>query len=206
MTNRRWASAAAGAAALALGFGLAGCSSTEGGDSLSQQWQEGGDKGYVAGDGSSVSLPPSERGDAVEFSGETEFGDEFSSADTIGTVTVVNFWYAGCAPCRAEAPDLVEAYDEFSSQGVTFVGVNTRDQAAQAKQFAEQFEIEYPSILDNPGGREVQRAFAGQIPLNAVPTTLVLDTEGRVAHRVVGQIAGASQLRTLISETLAESA
>jgi peroxiredoxin len=99
----------------------------------------------------------------------------------------------------------VEAYDEFLPQGVKFVGVNTRDQVAQAQQFSERFEIEYPSIMDNAGGRAVQRAFAGQVPLNAVPTTLVLDAEGRVAHRVLGQLAGTSQLRTLIGETLAET-
>ena len=86
-----------------------------------------------------------------------------------------------------------------------FVGVNTRDQVAQAEPFAKQFGIDYPSIMDNEGGREVQRAFAGQVPLNAVPTTLVLDREGRVAHRVIGQLAGESQLRTLIQETLDES-
>lgn len=204
MTTRRSRAALLSAAALALGVGLAGCSTADG-DTLSKQWQEGGDKGYIAGDGTSISLPASERGDAVAFAGETDFGDTLSSEDTLGSVTVVNFWYAGCAPCRAEAPDLVEAYDEFSDQGVLFFGVNTRDQVAQAKQFAAEYGIEYPSIMDNPGGRTVQRAFAGQIPLNAVPTTLVLDTEGRVAHRVVGQIAGASQLRTLIAETLAES-
>lgn len=193
------------ALAAALTVGIAGCSTTEA-DSLSKQWQEGGDKGYVAGDGSSRSIPASERKVAVEYSGETEHGDSFASADTLGSITVVNFWYAGCAPCRAEAPDLKAAYDEFSPQGVKFLGVNTRDQAAQAIQFSERFKIEYPSILDNPGGRSVQRAFAGQIPLNATPTTLILDTEGRVAHTVVGQLAGESQLRTLINETLQEQA
>ena len=55
-------------------------------------------------------------------------------------------------------------------------------------------------------GCAVQAAFAGQIPLNAVPTTLVLDAEGRVAHRIVGQIASESHLTTLIKETLAEQA
>ena len=192
------------AAALGLGAGLAGCSTSDA-DNLSKQWQDGGDKGYVAGDGSSISLPPSKRGEPVVFEGTTEYGDAFGSADTLGSVTVVNFWYAGCAPCRAEAPDLAAAYAEFEDQGVQFVGVNTRDQAAQAVQFAVQFGIAYPSIMDNPGGRSVQRAFAGQIPLNAVPTTLILDAEGRVAHRVVGQLAGVSQLRTLITETLEES-
>jgi len=192
---------AAAAAAIAVSLSLAACS---GGDSLSNQWREGGDKGYVSGDGSSLSIPPADRTDPVEFSGETEDGGTFGSDDTRGRVTVVNFWYAGCAPCRAEAPDLVEAYDEFSSRGVAFLGVNTRDQVAQAAQFSEQFSIEYPSIMDSAGGRAVQRAFAGQVPLNAVPTTLVLDPEGRVAHRVLGQLAGASQLRTLITETLEE--
>lgn len=198
-------SAVAVVAAAALAFGLAACSTGEG-DNLSKQWQGGGDKGYVSGDGTSTSLPPSERGEPVEFEGETENGGTLGSADTLGNVTVVNFWYAGCAPCRIEAPDFVEAYEEFSPEGVQFVGVNTRDQAAQAIQFNEEFGIEYSSVMDSPGGRTVQRAFAGQIPLNAVPTTLILDTEGRVAHRIVGMIAGASQLRTLINETLDESA
>ena len=182
---------------------LSGCSG-EGSD-LSKQWEQGSGKNYVEGDGTSISIPPGDRTDPVQYSGETETGEQFGSADTVGSVTVVNFWYAGCAPCRAEAADLVEAYEEFSPDGVQFVGVNTRDQVAQAQQFSEEFGVEYPSIMDVAGDREVQRAFAGQVPLNAVPTTLVLDAEGRVAHRVLGQLAGASQLRTLIRETLDES-
>ncbi|MBL3687949.1 TlpA family protein disulfide reductase [Leucobacter zeae] len=201
MNRRRiWAAAAL---PLAAALALTGCSG-EGSD-LSKQWEQGSDKGYIEGDGTSISIPPGDRTEPVEYSGETETGEQFGSADTSGSVTVVNFWYAGCAPCRAEAPDLVAAYDEFSSQGVQFVGVNTRDQVAQAQQFSEEFGVEYPSIMDVAGGREVQRAFAGQVPLNAVPTTLVLDAEGRVAHRVIGQLAAESQLRTLIRETLDES-
>lgn len=190
------------ALSLGLTLGATGCSGA--GDDLSKQWQEGSDKGYVAGDGSTLSIAPAERTGAVEFSGVTEHGEPFGSADTLGRVTVVNFWYAGCAPCRAEAPQLAAVATEFAGQDVAFVGVNTRDQSAQAQQFAEQFKVPYPSIMDSEGGRSVQRAFAGQIPLNAVPTTLVLDREGRVAHRVLGQLASESQLRTLITETLAE--
>ncbi len=182
---------------------LLGCSGE--GSGLSQQWQESGDKGYIEGDGSTTTFPVADRGEPIVFEGVTEHGETFGSDDTAGAVTVVNFWYAGCAPCRAEAPDLVEVYEEFKADGVEFVGVNTRDQRAQAVQFAEEFGVEYPSIMDTEGGREAQRAFAGQVPLNAVPTTLVLDAEGRVAHRVVGQLAAASQLRTLVKETLAES-
>lgn len=190
------------AAALLLVLPLAACSGADG--DLASQWNAGGDKGYIEGDGATTSIPQGERTEPVAFEGVTEQGEMFGSADTVGSVTVVNFWYAGCAPCRAEAPALVAAFDEFSPKGVQFVGVNTRDQVAQAAQFSEQFGIVYPSIMDNAGDRAVQRAFAGQIPLNAVPTTLVLDAEGRVAHRVVGELAGESHLATLVEETLAE--
>ncbi len=192
-----------GAVALGLAAALT-LSACSGGNDLSKQWEESNDKGYISGDGTSASFPPADRTDPVQFEGEVESGDTVSSEDYLGKVTVVNFWYAGCPPCRAEAPDLVAAYDEFSGEDVAFVGVNTRDQVAQAEQFAKEFGIEYPSIMDVAGGRAVQRAFAGEVPLNAVPTTLVLDREGRVAHRVLGQLLGESQLPTLISETLAE--
>lgn len=195
-------SAALIALPLAGALALTGCSSD--GESLSQQWDAGADQGYVSGDGTSLSIAPSERTEPVIYEGETEGGERYGSADTLGHVTVVNFWYAGCAPCRAEAPDLVAAYDEFEPQGVKFVGVNTRDQVAQAQQFSLEFGIEYPSLMDVAEGRAVQRAFAGQVPLNAVPTTLVLDTEGRVAHRVLGQLINEKQLATFINETLAE--
>ena len=186
---------------LAAAVALTGCS---GNDTLPEQWKEGSGKGYISGDGSSVSIPPEKREKPVEYSGTTEDGSTFGSKQTLGSVTVINFWYAGCAPCRAEAKDLVAADKEFGPKGVKFVGVNTRDQVAQAEQFAEEFGVKYPSIMDMAGDRGVQRAFAGSIPLNAVPTTLVLDAQGRIAHRVLGQLADEGQLRTLLNETLAE--
>lgn len=189
-------------AVLGAGLLLSACSSN---DTLAQQWNSGSDKGYIAGDGSTTSIAPEARTQAIEFSGTDEHGGKISSADYAGAVTVVNFWYAGCPPCRAEAPDLQETAEEFVPKGVKFLGVNTRDQEAQAIQFAKEFEITYPSIMDAKDNRSTQRAFAGEVPLNAVPTTLVLDTEGRVAHRILGQLAGASQLGTLIKETQAET-
>lgn len=188
-------------AALALVLPLAACSSDTG---PAGSFNDGSNKGFVSGNGAATTIPPSERTAPVEFSGASDQGGTFGSDDTLGSVTVVNFWYAGCAPCRTEAPDLVAAYDEFTPKGVKFVGVNTRDQLAQAQQFAEEFKIPYPSIMDNQNDRAVQRAFAGQVPLNAVPTTVVLDKQGRVAHRVVGQLPAESSLRSLIDETLAE--
>ena len=186
----------AGAAVLALG--LSGCSS----DPLAEQYREGSNKNYIAGDGSITEITLDNRGDVITFSGTTESGETVSSADYLGNVLVVNFWYAGCAPCRAEAPDLELVYNEMSPQGVNFLGVNVRDQAATIDSFNKRFGITYQSIIDQDG--QAQLAFAAQVPPNAVPTTLVLDAQGRVAARILGQLQDPSILLTLINDVAAE--
>lgn len=188
---------AAGVAALALT--LAGCSS----DPLAEQYREGSNKNYIAGDGSVTEIALENRGDVITFSGTTETGETVDSAEYLGNVLVVNFWYAGCAPCRAEAPDLEKVYQETSPSGVNFLGVNVRDQAPTIDSFNERFGITYPSIIDQDG--KAQLSFAAQVPPNAVPTTLVLDAQGRVAARILGQLKDPSILKTLIADTAAES-
>lgn len=188
---------AAGLVALALV--LAGCSS----DPLADQYREGSGKGFIAGDGSITEIAASARGDVIDFTGIGENGEALASADYAGQVLVVNFWYASCAPCRAEAPDLQRLNAQFEDNGASFLGVNVRDQAANAIAFSETYGITYPSVLDvNDGG--MQLAFSGSIPPNAVPTTLVLDKEGRVAARILGQVTSPSILETLIRDTIAE--
>ena len=182
-----------------VALALSGCTS---GDSLADQYRAGSGKGYIAGDGSVTEIPAEERGDAVEFAGTLEDGSQVTSADYAGEVLVVNFWYAACAPCRAEAPDLKEISDQFADEGATFLGVNVRDQAATAIAFNESFQISYESVMDVDGG--MQLAFSGSIPPNAVPTTLVLDSSGRVAARILGQVNSPSILKTLIEDTIAE--
>jgi thiol-disulfide isomerase/thioredoxin len=186
-----------GAAVLALS--LTGCSS----DPLAEQYREGSNKNYIAGDGSLTEIAQENRGESIIFSGTTEIGETVSSADYLGNVLVVNFWYAGCAPCRAEAPDLEQVYKESSPEGVNFLGVNVRDQAATAISFNERFGITFPSIIDQDG--QAQLSFASEVPPNAVPTTLVLDAQGRVAARILGQITDPSILSTLIRDTAAEA-
>ncbi|MET0885660.1 MAG: TlpA disulfide reductase family protein [Mycetocola sp.] len=178
---------------------LAGCSS----DPLAEQYKEGSNKGYIAGDGSVTEIPEAERGEAISFSGTTEGGEEISSTDFAGDVLVVNFWYAACAPCRAEAPDLQELSAEFDGNGAQFVGVNVYDQPDTALSFNESYGITYPSIMDVQDGA-VKLAFTGTVPPKAVPTTIVLDKEGRVSARILGQLKEASILGTLISDAIEE--
>ncbi|KAA9158147.1 TlpA family protein disulfide reductase, partial [Microbacterium lushaniae] len=146
-----------------------------------------------------------DRGEPVEFAGVTETGDEVSDADYAGQVLVVNFWYAACGPCIVEAPRLEEAYESFDGQDVAFLGVNTYDQAATAASFARDNGVSYPSVIDVNGGA-VKLAFAEHAPLTATPVTLVLDTEGRVAARIIGELPEASILQAIVRDVLAESA
>ena len=187
----------AGVAALSLT--LTGCSS----DPLAEQYREGSNKNYIAGDGSITEINLENRGDVISFTGTTETGETVNSADYLGNVLVVNFWYAGCAPCRAEAPDLEQVYQETSSSGVNFLGVNVRDQAPTIDTFNSRFGITYPSVIDQDG--QMQLAFASQVPPNAVPTTLILDAQGRVAARILGQLKDPSILKTLVTDIAKES-
>ena len=191
-----------GAAALALAVTLAAC--TGGGDTLADEYREGSGKGYIAGDYDVVEIPAAERGEPVEFAGVTELGDPVSNKDSAGEVLVVNFWYAACGPCRVEAPLLENVWQEYQGQDVSFVGVNTYDQADTALAFADNYGVTYPSVIDI-NDKNVGLAFADATPIQATPTTLVLDREGRVAARIIGQLESESILSTLVRDLLAES-
>lgn len=187
------------ALAAVLAVGLSACAP----DAVSDSFLSGDNTGYVAADGAIQEIPPAEREDPVVYGGVTENGDEFRSSDIEGKVTVVNFWYAGCAPCRLEAEDLESVWQEHGGDDVAFVGINTRDQADTAKAFADEFGVTYPSLIDVDTA-EAKLAFAASIPIQATPTTLVLDKQGRVAARIIGPIDGTSILSTLVKDALAE--
>lgn len=175
---------------------MAGCASTDELPSTS------GSGGTTSVDGRIVEIPAEDRGDAVAFAGVDEAGNPVSSEDFAGQVYVVNFWFAACAPCRVEAPMLEEVWQTYKPEGVGFIGVNIYDQPATALTFANDYGITYPSIIDIIDGR-TKLAFAAVTPIQATPTTLVMDREGRVAARVIGQLPAASILSTLVADELA---
>ena len=168
-------------------------------DPLAQQADAGDGKNYIAGAGSVTEYDPSDRGEPVEIDGTLFDGTEVSSDEWDGQVTVLNFWYASCAPCREEAPDLVSLSDEYAPQGAAFYGVNIRDEKATAEAFERSFGIPYESFDDKDGG--VLLDMTQYVPPTAVPTTIVLDREGRVAGRILG-LADRSTLKALIEDAL----
>jgi len=185
---------------LALAGGLAACAN----DPLAEQYRAGDNKGYIAGDFRVQEIPADLRTDPVEFEGTLETGDRVSSDDFAGKVLVVNFWYAACGPCRAEAGDLEKAHTTFEGDDVAFLGINTSDSPEAAAAFAETWGVTYPSVIAADDGA-VKLAFADKTPIQATPTTLVLDRQGRVAARVIGQLPDASILTALVRTALEES-
>jgi peroxiredoxin len=171
-----------------------GCSSSE---------DELGDSGgsYVSGDGTVSEFAIDDRGEPIEFTGETDTDATVTAEQYRGQVLVVNFWYAACPPCRVEAPWLEELSQQFADDGVQFLGVNIRDGKATAQTFATSFGITYPSVIDTDGA--VTLAFTGLASPTAVPTTIVLDRQGRPAARIVGLI-DKSVLESLIEAALEE--
>jgi thiol-disulfide isomerase/thioredoxin len=179
-----------------IGFGLmatllAGCAS----DPLADQFRAGDNKNYIAGDGTVTEFALGSRPGFEAFAGTTESGQVLDSSAFEGNVIVMNWWYSACAPCRAEASDLAMLSVEFEDS-VQFVGVNVRDTAETALAFDRNFGIEYPSLIDAQSG-QVSLAFTGVVSPQAVPTTIVIDRDGKVASRILGRIE-ASILRTLI--------
>lgn len=170
---------------------VSGCAS----DPLADQFRAGDNKNYIAGDGTVTEFAVENRPSFAPFSGVTESGQMLSSSAFQGKVVVINWWYAACAPCRAEATDLAGLSREFAGEA-EFVGVNVRDTAETALAFDRTFGIEYPSLMDTQTG-EVSLAFTGVVSPQAVPTTLVIDKKGKVASRILGRI-DPSILRTLI--------
>jgi thiol-disulfide isomerase/thioredoxin len=174
---------------------VAGC--TAGADDV----ESGGGQGFVSGDGSAQVISPEDRVDLGEVSGTTLEGEPLSLDDFAGDVIVMNVWGSWCAPCRAEAPALQQVSADTRNQGVQFVGINTRDQEAAAIAFEKNFGITYPSLADKTG--ELQLAFRESLPANSIPSTLVIDRDGRVAARVLGATTY-SQLTDLVDQVASE--
>ncbi|MEX2459350.1 MAG: TlpA disulfide reductase family protein [Actinomycetota bacterium] len=121
---------------------------------------------------------------APEFRQEGLDGSMIDSRDFRGKVLVVNFWASWCSPCRQEAPHLQAAWERYRDRGVAVLGVNYRDDVYAARAYEDEFEITFPSIHDPAG------TIAFKFGLLGVPTTYVIDRDGRLVYEFVGRIDG----------------
>jgi len=165
---------------------LTGCSN--GGASKAQE-------SFIAGSGAVTKLKAGSRLDAPAISGMTLNGNTFTF--TKGKVAVINVWASWCSPCRAEEPTLSALSRKYSD--VQFIGILTRDNPVNAEAFARKRGTPYPTLIDD----SILIGFRKSLPANAIPTTVVIDRQGRVAARISGGVTVAS-LSQLIEEVSAE--
>ena len=142
-----------------------------------------------------------ERAPMPELSGRDLDGARLATSDFTGQVLVLNVWGSWCSPCREEAPALAQLARATAAEPVRFIGLDTRDNVGSAQAFVRGFEIPYPSFDDRDG--EVLRELTGIVPVNAVPSTVFVDSRGQVAARVIGPVDAAT-LEGIIDDLLAE--
>ncbi|MFI8005464.1 TlpA family protein disulfide reductase [Streptomyces sp. NPDC086010] len=163
----------------------------------------GGNTNFVTGSGGISTVAEADRTDAPKLDGTTLEGKALDVADYKGKVVVLNFWGSWCGPCRAEAKHFEKVSKETAAQGVQFVGVNTRDaQKSLAVSFEEDFGVTYPSLYD-PTGKLLLRFPKGTLNPQAIPSTVVVDREGRIAARSLAAL-DAAKLREMIDPLVAE--
>ncbi|CAM5663537.1 TlpA family protein disulfide reductase [Streptomyces avidinii] len=185
---------------LAGALTLSACSGSDGGTAAT-----GSGGNYVTGASGIATVSKGERTEAPKLDGETVDGQNLDTTTLKGKVVVLNVWGSWCPPCRAEAPAFAKVSKELAEAGkdVVFVGINTRDNEKQkAVAFEEAFGITYPSLFD-PDGKLMLRFPKGSLNPNAIPSTLVLDKEGRIAARTLAPL-GEDKLRSMIDPVLAE--
>src|SRR5579884_2090215 len=184
-----------GAAAL----GLTGCTASSSGSGGS-----GGDNsGFVAGTGEITTVAAAKRVAAPDITGKDLDGKTISLSQYKGKVVVINVWGSWCAPCRAEADGLEAVATEEAAKGVQFLGINTRDtDIANAQAFVRTHKITYPSLYDESGDL-IGEFPAGSLNPQAIPSTLVIDRQGRIAVRVLTPLTD-DQLRKMIAPVVAE--
>ncbi|WP_027862949.1 TlpA disulfide reductase family protein [Marmoricola sp. URHB0036] len=175
-------------AALLLGAVVTGCDKAD-----------TGDKGYIDGTGIITRLAVDDRKKPGQVSGETLDGKKLDLSSYAGKVVVLNVWGSWCPPCRKEAPMLESASRQLAKDGVVFVGVNTKDSSPDpGLAFERRFDISYDSLFD-PAGRSLL-AFYGILTPSSIPSTVVIDQQGRVAARILGEVPSATTLVDLVRD------
>ena len=166
---------------------LSGCSG--GGSSQSE-------KSFVAGRGVVTLIDMQDRKVAPKLSGMTLTGRSYEYK--VGKIGIVNVWASWCSPCRAEAPTLAALSIKYSD--TEFMGILTRDNPVSAEAFVRKYALPYPTFIDD----SLLIGFHGTLTANAIPTTVLIDKDGKVAARISGEVTVAS-LSNIIEKLQNES-
>ena len=148
--------------------------------------QNSGEAGFISSDGTATFLKVEDRNLAPELIALDFNGKEIDLKNYKNKVVVLNVWGSWCGPCRKEAKELQELYVKNKDSGVEFIGINIRDSKVSAEKFVTNFGITYPNIFDRDGVKLL--GFKDTLPANAIPSTVLVDKNGKVAARQLGPI------------------
>jgi cytochrome c biogenesis protein CcmG/thiol:disulfide interchange protein DsbE len=140
--------------------------------------------------GAGESAPAAKRRPAPELEGSWLVPPPVRLADLRGTPVVINFWASWCVPCRKEAPELAR-FDRTMRGRAQLVGVDFQDAKQDALAFVREFGWRFPNVRD-PQGK-----LASRYGLAGLPTTYVVDRQGRIARRMTGAQTYAKLRRAL---------
>ncbi len=121
-------------------------------------------------------------------------GEIISTKSLLGTPIIINIWYSTCEPCRRELPVLASAAAQYLDQ-VRFVGVNIKDSASVAKEFAAEYGVKFELLLDTNG------SFISELGIATAPVTLAINAQGVIIDQVAGEIS-AGELDELVKKLL----
>jgi thiol-disulfide isomerase/thioredoxin len=123
---------------------------------------------------------------APALSGTSLTGTHLNLASFRGRPVVLDFWASWCGPCRAEQVDLNSLASRYAARGVQFLGVDIRDDSANALAYIQQYHVTYQSLFDQSSDA------AGTFNVDAPPTTLVIDRSGTIRLRELGTLVDVS--------------
>lgn len=138
-------------------------------------------------------------GNAPDFTLRTMDGKNLRLQEQRGRVVLVNFWATWCGPCRQEMPLLNQLYQKYQGSGFTLLGVNVDDDSRNAVNVANKLGVSFPVLLDSE--KKVSKLY----DLNSMPSTLLIDRDGKVRYVHRGYQAGyealyEKQIRELLKE------
>jgi len=107
-------------------------------------------------------------------------GNKVKLSDFLGKPVIINFWATWCPPCRAELPSMNRAWTKVKDKGVAMLAINVGEDEETIFSFMADYPIEFKVLLDQTGD------IVSQWPIKGLPTTFVLDPQGRLFYRAIG--------------------
>ncbi len=162
---------------------------------------DGGDGGYGVVELPADRNPTGEQPKAEKGRVPPDFlltgpGGEIRLSDLQGKAVVVNFWATWCPPCRREIPELIDAYERYRDRGLVVLGVDLQESESAVRDFATEFGISYPLVIDRTGEVADVWNIGGQF--QGIPSTYFIDRTG-----VVRDIYNGTLTRDLLEERIA---